>query len=65
MDGRTIFYLTRPLPADYEPPPSPRIDRDTGSFRISDLTGQAFIPDLTIRTSDGWSCSLADCGSTG
>ena len=79
MDDYTIFYLTRPLPDDYEPPRYKRnkdgsviIDggdgqRGDGPTSIEDLTtdGSTFPPELTIHTSDGWSCSLAECGSMG
>ncbi len=81
----TMFYLSRPLPKGYEPPPQLTVERnDDGSitFRREDgkeetigpddprpawtmKRGTRFDPELTITTSDGWSCTLARCGSTG
>jgi hypothetical protein len=63
MDGYTIFYLTRPLPADYDPPSFTR--KKDGSFKVHGSTDTDFSPRLTIQTSDGWSCSLEECGSMG
>lgn len=63
MDGYTIFYLTRPLPADYDPPSYTR-NKD-GSVTIHGSDRGDFSPELTIHTSDGWSCSVAECGSMG
>ncbi len=61
MDGYTIFYLTQPLPEDYVPPGV--VKRKDGSVNITN--GGDFPPDLTIHTSDGWSCTLEKCGSMG
>lgn len=68
VDGYTVFYLSQPYPAGSEPRES---DRDVthgkdGEVVLEDAGGaQDFPPNLTIHTSDGWSCSLADCGSRG
>ena len=41
----------------------------TGSLSIKEMIGEhayeGFPPDLVIHTSDGWSCSLEDCGTMG
>lgn len=65
VEDYTLFYLTRPLPAGYEPPGKVIRGKD-GSTTVDELGGgSAFPPELTIHTSDGWSCSLQECGSMG
>ncbi len=66
VGDHTIFYVHRPLPDDYEPPAEPEVYEDEDGnklLRIGDT--EPFRPRLTIHTSDGWSCALAKCGSTG
>ncbi|WP_244929104.1 hypothetical protein [Nocardioides sp. W7] len=81
LDGYTAFYLTRPMPADYVAPPrvtrnpdgsytvetdeGPRTVRSGESFDRGLLIGDEFAPDLTVHTSDGWSCTLQECGTSG
>lgn len=45
----------------------PRTFRSGDRVRLSDLLGDAteFAPDLTVHTSDGWSCSLKECATGG
>jgi hypothetical protein len=62
LPGYTVFYLVRPLPADYEKPSYEKVE---GGFEIAIGGGGDFPPPLTIHTSDGWSCSLRACGSLG
>lgn len=62
FDGYTAFYVSRPLPEGEAPRPT----REGDLITLAELAGQAVpAPDLTISTSDGWSCSLEDCGTTG
>ncbi len=60
IPGHTAFYIERPLPAGWD---EPGYTQEGDAFRIT--PGDAFPPALTIHTSDGWSCSLQDCGSVG
>ncbi len=65
-DDYTIFYLSRPLPEDYEPPTPPKVTTDENGDRVIRFgPNEPFTPELTIHTSDGWSCDVADCGSMG
>jgi hypothetical protein len=65
IDGYTVFYLTRPLPAGSEPPSYRQVPAPGGDKAIEIDPGGRFPPSLTIHTSDGWSCSLQRCGSVG
>ena len=60
IPGHTAFYVERPLPAGWD---EPGYTQEGDAVRIT--PGDAFPPPLTIHTSDGWSCSLQDCGSVG
>jgi len=60
VPGHTVFFATLPLPPGHE---QPTYEKRGGSYRVS--PGDPFPPDVTFHTSDGWSCSLADCGSIG
>lgn len=67
-------YVPPPLPTK-NPDGSFTIETENGprTFRSGDrvssdvLMGNAtdFAPDLTIRTSEGWSCTLEECGTSG
>lgn len=48
-------------------PVTVREGESVGGRSLQDLIGEVplFQPDLTISTSDGWSCTLAVCGSVG
>lgn len=48
-------------------PVTVREGETVGGRSLQDLVGQVplFQPDLTVSTSDGWSCTLAACGSSG
>jgi hypothetical protein len=61
VDGFTVFYLTPPMPDGIT---KPTYEKQGDSMLIDPGQG-TFPPDLTIHTSDGWSCSLADCGAVG
>ncbi|WP_122817521.1 hypothetical protein [Nocardioides pantholopis] len=70
LDGYTAFYLTQPLPAGYVDSLPEWSQNDDGSVTIvpdEDHPSGAieFPPELTISTSDGWSCTLRECGSIG
>lgn len=60
LTGYTLFHLTLPLPEGFKPG---SYEKTEGGIQIN--PGDAFVPQLTIRTSDGASCSFADCGSIG
>lgn len=75
LEGYTVFYLTPPLSEEQQAAkgdqPDP-VERTTDGGKVVELEGAhvggseaTWPPDLTIHTSDGWSCSLADCGAVG
>jgi hypothetical protein len=64
--GYTVFYLTVPKPEGTggdEPEPKP-VEKD-GKKYLEIGGDDSFRPDITFHSSDGWSCSLTDCGSVG
>ena len=65
INDYTVFYLTRPLPDGFEPPSYQQVPTPGGDTAFKIDPGGGFPPLLTIHTSDGWSCSLQDCGSVG
>lgn len=63
LDGYTVFYVSQPMPEGSE---TPRPTREGQLITLAELAGETVLaPDLTISTSDGWSCSWEDCGTTG
>lgn len=64
VPGATVFVLTAPLPEGYRPSTFERV-RTADGGRAVKVTPGSDHPELTIRTSDGWSCTLAECGSLG
>ena len=60
VPGHTVSSSSGRCPAGWNRPSTPK---QGDAIRIT--PGDAFPPALTIHTSDGWSCSLQDCGSVG
>lgn len=70
LEGYTAFYLTQPMPADYVDSLPEWSQNDDGSVTVVPGKGHEtrpvdFPPELRISTSDGWSCTLRECGSIG
>jgi hypothetical protein len=75
LEGYTVFYVTPALSEKQREANGDRpdpVERTTDGGKVVELEGSyvggretTWPPDLTIHTSDGWSCSLADCGSVG
>lgn len=64
LDGYTVFYVSQPMPEGAGEAPRPK--REGELITLAELSGDTVLaPELTISTSDGWSCSFEDCGTTG
>jgi hypothetical protein len=63
IDGATVFAATVPLPEGFQVGGYEKTTVDgKAAFRVSEGDER---PEVTISTSDGWSCTLSECGSVG
>lgn len=67
VPGRTVFYVALPRSEGAQGAERPDRTQDpkSGGEVLLGGASQSSVPDLTFHSSDGWSCSLKDCGSLG